>query len=109
LSFGSLSLWLTTMSAKARAGAQTAIEVTPVKVLFYGRLAETIGPELEIETPPGCSVAQLRERLIAAHPEAEQPLRNRRARACIGDAVVHEDHVLEAADRIEFLPPVSGG
>jgi molybdopterin converting factor small subunit len=109
LSFGSLSLWLTTMSAKARAGAQTAIEVTPVKVLFYGQLAETIGPELEIETPPGFSVAQLRERLIAAHPEAEQPLRNRRARACVGDAVVHEDHVLEAADRVEFLPPVSGG
>jgi molybdopterin converting factor small subunit len=97
------------MSAKARAGAQTAIEVIPVKVLFYGRLAETIGPELEIETPPGCSVEQLRERLIAAHPEAEQPLRSKRARACVGDALVPENHVLGTADRVEFLPPVSGG
>jgi molybdopterin converting factor small subunit len=97
------------MSTIARAGAQSAIEVTPVKVLFYGRLAEAIGPEVEIEMPPGCSVEELRERLIAEHPEAEQTLRSKRARACVGDALVHEDHVLEAADRVEFLPPVSGG
>ena len=80
-----------------------------MKVLFHGRLAEAIGPELELEAPPGCSVGQLRDRLIAEHPEAEQPLRSRRARACIGDMIVHDHHVLQAGDRIEFLPPVSGG
>jgi molybdopterin converting factor small subunit len=96
------------MSAKARAGAQTA-KVIPVKVLFYGRLAETIGPELEIEAPPRCSVEQLRERLIAAYPEAEQPLRSKRARACIGNSLVADDHLLSPADKVEFLAPVSGG
>jgi molybdopterin converting factor small subunit len=80
-----------------------------VKVLFYGRLAESIAPELEVDALPGSSVAQLRERLIDSYPEAEQPLRNHRSRACIGDTLVQEDHVLEAADTVEFLPPVSGG
>jgi molybdopterin converting factor small subunit len=80
-----------------------------VKVLLHGRLAEAIGPELEIETAPGCSVAQLRERLIAEHPGAEQPLRSTRARACIGDMLVDDHHVVQAGERIEFLPPVSGG
>lgn len=80
-----------------------------MKVLFYGRLAETIGAELEVDAPPGCSVGDLRDRLVAEHPEAEQPLRSRRARACIGDAMVHDSYVLQAADRLEFLPPVSGG
>jgi molybdopterin converting factor small subunit len=80
-----------------------------MKVLFYGRLAETIGPELEIEAPPGCSIAELRDRLIAEHPEAEHPLRSRRALALVGDALVNETYVLGAADRVEFLPPVSGG
>ena len=80
-----------------------------MKVLFHGRLAEAIGPELELEAPPGCSVGQLRDRLIAEHPEAEQPLRSRHARACIGDMLVHDHHVLQAGDKIEFLPPVSGG
>ena len=80
-----------------------------MKVLFHGRLAEAIGPELDLETGPGCSVAELRDRLIAEHPEAEQPLRSRRARACIGDAMVHDDYVVRASDTVEFLPPVSGG
>lgn len=80
-----------------------------MKVLFYGRLAEAIGPELEIDAPPGCSVAELRDRLVAEHPQAEQPLRSRKALACVGDALVRDSYVLKAADRVEFLPPVSGG
>lgn len=80
-----------------------------MKVLFYGRLAQAIGPELEIDAPAGCSVAELRERLIAEHPEADQPLRSRRALACVGNALVRESYILQAADRVEFLPPVSGG
>jgi molybdopterin converting factor small subunit len=80
-----------------------------VKVLFYGRLAELIAPELDVNTAPGCSVADLRDRLIADHPEAEPTLRSKRSRACVGDSVVHEQFVLSEADRVEFLPPVSGG
>lgn len=80
-----------------------------MKVLFYGRLAETIGPELEIDAPAGCSVAELRDRLIAEHPQAEQPLRAKRALACVGDALVRDSYVLKSADSVEFLPPVSGG
>lgn len=80
-----------------------------MKVLFYGRLAEAIGLELEVDAPSGSSVAELRERLIAEHPEAERPLRSKRALACVGDTLVRESHVLRACDTVEFLPPVSGG
>jgi molybdopterin converting factor small subunit len=80
-----------------------------VKVAFYGCLAEAVGPELEIEALPGWSVAELRNKLIAEHPQAEEALRNKRARACVGDALVHDSYVLSASDRVEFLPPVSGG
>jgi molybdopterin converting factor small subunit len=80
-----------------------------MRILFRGRLAEAIGPELHLDALPGCSVAELRERLIADHPEAEQPLRSRRALACVDDTLVQDTYVLQAADTIEFLPPVSGG
>lgn len=80
-----------------------------MKVLFYGRLATTIAPELEVDAPSGSSVEQLRERLIADYPDAGPTLSNRRARACIGDSLVTDDYVLGPADRVEFLPPVSGG
>jgi molybdopterin converting factor small subunit len=80
-----------------------------VKVAFYGRLAEAVGPELDIHAPPGCSIEELRNKVIAVHPQAEEALRNKRARACVDDTIVHDSYVLGAADRVEFLPPVSGG
>jgi molybdopterin converting factor small subunit len=80
-----------------------------VKVLFYGRLADAIGPELEVDALPGCSVAELRERLAADHPEAGDVLRSKRALTCVGDSLVRDDHRLAADDTVEFMPPVSGG
>ena len=79
-----------------------------MKVLFYGCLADAIGPELTLDAS-GCSIAQLRDRLIADHPVARQALRNRRTRACVRDALVHDHHVVDQTDIVEFLPPVSGG
>jgi molybdopterin converting factor small subunit len=78
-----------------------------LKVLFYGRLAETIGSELDM--PGGCSVAELRERLIEHHPAAEATLRSSRSRACVGDTLVADDFAIGADTTVEFLPPVSGG
>lgn len=80
-----------------------------MKVLFYGRLAETIAKEVEVDALPGGTVAQLRERVIADYPQAQDVLRSPRSRACVRDTLVEDDHVLEAADAVEFLPPVSGG
>lgn len=80
-----------------------------MKVFFFGRLADAIGRELEVEMPVGSSIGQLRERLIADHPDAEQPLRSIRSRACVDDVLVPETFLLAVADRVEFLPPVSGG
>jgi molybdopterin converting factor small subunit len=80
-----------------------------VKVAFYGRLAETVGTELDIDAPPGCSIEELRNMVIAEHPDADETLRNKRSRACVGDAIVHDSYVIDAAEKVEFLPPVSGG
>jgi molybdopterin converting factor small subunit len=80
-----------------------------MKVLFYGRLAEAIGSELEIGAPPGCSVADLRDRIIAQHPDIEEVLSNRRAKACVADRLVPDDYLVGAGEMVEFLPPVSGG
>lgn len=78
-----------------------------MKVLFYGRLAEAIGPGVELDQPPGCSVARVRERLCEIYPLARVSLG--RSRACIRNMMVADDHLLGRGDEIEFLPPVSGG
>ena len=80
-----------------------------MKVLLYGRLAEAIGAEAEIDASPGCSVASVRERLIADHPKVESLLRASRALTFIGDRLVRDDHLVAEGETLEFLPPVSGG
>ena len=80
-----------------------------VRILFYGRLAEAIAPELHVDATSDYSVAELRDRLADAHPEAKQALRDRHARACVGNTLVRDDYVLGYDATVEFLPPVSGG
>jgi molybdopterin converting factor small subunit len=80
-----------------------------VKVLFYGRLAEAIGTELELGVPPEASVADVRERLAGDYPHIGQLLRSARALTCVGDRLVRDDYRLVQHDTLEFLPPVSGG
>jgi molybdopterin converting factor small subunit len=80
-----------------------------LRVFLYGRLAEAIGPELEIEAPPGSSVARVRERLAVQHPEIAVILDSKRARTCVGETLVDDAYVPRASDTLEFLPPVSGG
>ena len=77
-----------------------------MRILFYGRLAEAIGSEVEL-AGAGCRVAEVRQRLAAAYPQAAEACG--RARVCIGDTIVSEHSRVDPDDTVEFLPPVSGG
>ena len=78
-----------------------------MKILFYGRLAEMIGREAEMDR--ASDVAALRARLVALHPHAAADLAPERARACVADTIVSEDFPLGDAVSVEFFPPLSGG
>ena len=80
-----------------------------MKVVFYGRLAEEIGAELEVSVLPGSSVADVREMIAAEHPNVAGVLLSRRALSVVGERMVRDDYRLAANDTLEFLPPVSGG
>ena len=75
---------------------------TMAKIAFYGKLAERIGREIEIELPAeGCTVAALRARFDG--------LDRATVRACVNDETAGEDHVVMPGDRVDFLPPLVGG
>jgi molybdopterin converting factor small subunit len=80
-----------------------------MKIIFYGRLAETIGREADVEAASGSSVADVRRLLAAEHPAAAAALACRRSVACVDGSVVRDDHVIAEDAQVEFLPPVSGG
>lgn len=74
-----------------------------MKVLFYGPLAELLGPEMDLE---GRSADEIRDGIARAHPAAAKAL-NRSKIFASGEMVRDNQPLL--VDTIEFLPPVSGG
>jgi len=78
-----------------------------VKVRFYGRLADAIGREIELDVRHEAPVGEIRRSLAASHPGAAGALRL--SRACVRDVMADDNRLLSANDDLEFLPPVSGG
>ena len=89
--------------------AERQVQGDELKVRSYGKLADLLGQErtVEIETP--CTVAALREHLAAQCPAAAEALASKQVRACVGDAIVSDSHILSASEPVELLAPVSGG
>ena len=80
-----------------------------MKIGFFGRLRDSLGDEREVAAEAGETVARLRIRLAGLHPHAARDLLSPRVRACVADNIVGEDFLIGGHERIEFLPPLSGG
>lgn len=80
-----------------------------MRILFYGRLADVFGTEVDLDTEAGSSIADIRQRLASAYPGSAADLMRKRVVACVGGCLVRDDYVIGNDDAIEFLPPVSGG
>lgn len=79
-----------------------------MKVRSYGRLADLLGSEREVAVG-ACTVAELRAHLAAQCPDAARDLQDRRVRACVGDTLVPDRHLLDPAEPVDLLAPLSGG
>ncbi|MEO6248690.1 MAG: MoaD/ThiS family protein [Sphingomicrobium sp.] len=71
-----------------------------MRILFFGRLAESFGRTVELDAPDGATIATLRTLLALPDPAV---------RACVGEAIVGDDFAPESEDEVEFWPRVSGG
>lgn len=77
-----------------------------MKILFFGRLGETIGREIDFDLPDGgCSVAALRAALAARH----EGLAAGNVRACIDQVIASETDLVLPHHEVAFIPPLSGG
>ena len=78
-----------------------------MRIRLYGKLADAIGRELELDAPEACSIGEVRHRLESDFPHAAPALAA--SRAVIGDTLVEDSRPAASNDTIEFLPVVSGG
>jgi molybdopterin synthase sulfur carrier subunit len=81
-----------------------------MKVLFFGRLADKAGREIDVEIPEtGCTVAELRARLCREMPGLAADLSAPSIKACVDQQVAGEDAPVRPGDEVAFIPPLSGG
>ena len=81
-----------------------------MKVLFFGRLGERLGSELEVDPPgDGWTVADLRESLCSRNELFRDALGQSGVRACVDQVIVPEDAYVRPGQEVAFIPPLSGG
>jgi len=75
-----------------------------MRVLFFGRVADALGRERDVELPPaGCTIAELR-RLISAEVLAVKGVR-----ASLDKQIVGEEALVSPGAEVAFFSVFSGG
>lgn len=80
-----------------------------MRISFYGRLAETIGRDVELDAAQPCAVSEVRAMLAERFPHASTDLTSPRVRACVGDRIVPDNFVVAPGESVDILAPLSGG
>jgi molybdopterin synthase sulfur carrier subunit len=81
-----------------------------VQLRFFASLREALGHGERLDLPGPCTVAELRDRLIArGGPHAAALARTRTLRAARNQQLCDEAVTLADGDELAFFPPVTGG
>ena len=81
-----------------------------VQVRFFASLREALGPHEQVQVPPGATLGEVRDQLIASTPRhAEALARTRTLRGAINQLMCAEACVVPEGAEVAFFPPVTGG
>ncbi|WP_418320559.1 MoaD/ThiS family protein [Piscinibacter sakaiensis] len=82
-----------------------------LQVRYFASIREALGSGETVEVDAGCSIAELRDRLISASPAHAAALARGRALRCALNQQLCDENQRVDADGAElaFFPPVTGG
>lgn len=81
-----------------------------LQVRYFASIREALGSGETIDVDAGCSIADLRDRLIAASPAHAAALARGRALRCAVDRrLCDESELVTDGSELAFFPPVTGG
>jgi sulfur-carrier protein len=84
--------------------------MSTVRIRYFASLREALGPGESLELPPGQTVGQLRDRLLARGGRHAEALgRARAVRCALDQALVDESALVGEGAEVAFFPPVTGG
>jgi molybdopterin synthase sulfur carrier subunit len=81
-----------------------------MKLLFFGRIADQLGRERELDVPAeGCSIGELRNLLARSDPVAADLLAGGRILASVDQAMAGDEQHVRPGQEVAFFSPLSGG
>ena len=81
-----------------------------LQVRYFASLREALGAAESVDAPPGATLAQLRDLLIARSPAHAAALaRGRALRCALNQALSDEAATIPEGAEVAFFPPVTGG
>jgi len=81
-----------------------------LQVRYFAALREALGADERVEMPPGATLADLRNHLLArGGRHAEMLARGRAVRCALDQVMADESAVLHDGAEVAFFPPVTGG
>jgi molybdopterin synthase sulfur carrier subunit len=98
------------LDCRASAGGAATKDASAIRVLFFGRVADALGREVEVATPVGgCSLAELRERLGALGEAARAALARCDVRAAVDQVIADDSCWVSPRQEVAFFSMFSGG
>ena len=80
------------------------------RILFFGRVAEHLGPECDLDLPDqGATVLDIRRQLAERDEVSAEALLRPDVRASVDQVVVSEDAIARLDQEIAFFSVFSGG
>ena len=77
---------------------------------FYGQFQDIAGSDIQLELPDHVtSLHKLQSHLAGIYPGFGDMFSRPRTKIVLNDIIVNGDMTISNTDRIEFLPPFSGG
>ncbi|MDX1589878.1 MAG: molybdopterin converting factor subunit 1 [Oleiphilaceae bacterium] len=81
-----------------------------LKVLFFASLREALGQDqLRLDSHRATTVAELREAMLADHPEWKDSLTQPKLMVAVNQSMGRDETPLKDGDEVAFFPPVTGG
>lgn len=81
-----------------------------IQVRYFASLRESLGAGEWVDAPPGSTVGQLRDQLVAGSaPHARALARDRAVRCALDQTMADDATPLRDGAELAFFPPVTGG
>ena len=78
-----------------------------LKIRTYASVKEMLGESFEIEVNDGCTIEELKKKIVVMNPETAKLINI--CRFAVNESIVNEKTEIKEDEHVHIIPPASGG